>query len=311
MAIGLLCPKCWKSTPNLTSKKCKCGYARNKRKFKVRVKNTSGGWRTGTADTLTAAKLLEIELMKNNDDTASEGKVPPPICDIPTIADIWPLYLEWATINKKSWDMDKSRYKNFIQKPLSHFPMDIVKPFHVQKILNKMNLRYKPASIKQVLMLIKRIYSWSKEQTLYTGSNPCDPILIPHFDNRVMQPLNKDEIHRLNSVLDTWPNKIPVLIIKFALYSGKRKAEILGLRWSDVNLENGFMTLHNTKNGSTQSLPLNKHCLGILHKAKEIRTSIYVFPLQGEPSPDHEYGNLTFGRGFLQTGKNDQRGINL
>lgn len=41
--------------------------------------------------------------------------------------------------------------------------------------------------------------------------------------------------------LDAWRNERAVLIVKFALYSGKRRGEILGLEWSDVNLEGGLV----------------------------------------------------------------------
>ena len=274
MAINLMCTKC-KKTYKLDTFKCTCGSnLKTNRKYRVRVKSKTG-WHSGTTRVLTEAKKLEAKLLNT-------VQKPPNVLNdsnpSPALEDVWPIYLDWAKAHKKSWDMDYSRYNNHLKKPLSHFPMDSMKPFHVQKILNKMHSKYKPATIKQVLMLIKRIYSWSIEQGLYEGNNPCKVLKIPRFDNRVTNPLNKEELQRLMVVLDTWPNEMPVLIIKFALYSGKRKGEILKLLWSDVDLESSFMTLRNTKNGSTQSLPLNSHCRKILQRASEIRTSANVFP---------------------------------
>lgn len=292
MAISLLCVKCWKSTSNLKSKKCKCGYSREVRKYKVRVKTTEG-WLTGTVPSLKEARDLEQKLIsKKHTQNVTTGQIPDTLqvhpvyqavsaqdSTAPTIADIWPHYLTWAKIHKRSWDMDKSRYNNFLKDPLGKLHMDTIKPFHVQAILNKMYSNYKPASVKQVLMLVKRLFNWSIEQGLYEGKNPCKVIKIPKFDNRVTNTLSRNGLKRLEDTLETWThNEIPVLIIRYALYSGKRKCEILNLKWSDVNLENGFVTYRNTKSGATQSLPLNKRCSDILIRAGEIKTSDYVFP---------------------------------
>lgn len=282
MAIGLLCCKCWKSTSNLNSKRCECGYAYRRRKYKVRVK-TSTGWRTRTVASLSEAQLIETGFKRTSSEvweTSQEDTTPDPmnIITTPSLSDIWPLYLEWAKVSKKSWDMDFSRYKNHLKMPLSHYPMDSIKPFHIQKILNKMHTTYKPATVKQVLMLIKRIYSWSLEQDLYEGPNPCDRIKPPKFDNRVTVALTKEELQSLFKVLDGWPNERVVLPIKFALYSGKRKTEILNLKWSDIDLQNKFMTLRETKNGSRQYLPLNSSCIELLKRAAAIQTCEYVFP---------------------------------
>jgi integrase len=274
MAINLMCPKC-KKTYKVDTIKCTCGSdLKRNRKYRVRVK-TKTGWRSGVANKLSEAKRLEAELYNSKQNISVILSNPNAS---PTISDVWQPYINWAEIHKRSWKGDYSRYHNHLKGHLAHLPMGGIKPFHIQKILNAMHSDYKPATIKQVLMLIKRIYNWSIEQGLYEGKNPCKVLKIPRFDNRVTNTLSRDEIERLLSVLDTWHNEMPVLIIKFALYSGKRKGEILKLLWTDIDMENGFMTLRNTKNGSTQSLPLNNHCLNIIQRALEIRTSTYVFP---------------------------------
>lgn len=269
-----MCTKC-KKTYKVDTIKCTCGSnLKRNRKYRIRIK-TKTGWLSGIAYKLSEAKKLESKLLSSKQEktVAIVNSNPSP-----TISDVWSIYLDWAKIHKRSWNADYSRYNNHLKKYLAHLPMESIKPFHIQKILNAMHSDYKPATIKQVLMLIKRIYNWSIEQGLYEGKNPCKVLKIPRFDNRITNTLSKNEIKRLLSVLNTWHNEMPVLIIKFALYSGKRKSEILKLLWTDIDMENGFMTLRNTKNGSTQSLPLNNHCLKILQRASKIRTSTYAFP---------------------------------
>jgi integrase len=194
----------------------------------------------------------------------------------PNIQDVWPKYLAWAKLNKRSWEGDKSRWTIHIESDLKG-PMDNIKAHHIQAILNRMTPHYKPATTKQALVLIRRVFNWSHEQSLYEGPNPCDRIKIPKFDNRVTNPLSRDDIDSLMKTLETWPNPRAVMIIKFALYSGKRRGEILNMKWDDVDLQNGLLTLSQTKANKKQTLPINKRCMSILTKAQDVRISDYVF----------------------------------
>ena len=277
MSINLLCHRC-KRTHKLGTSKCSCGAGlKYKRKYRVRVK-TAKGWKSGTVDTLQDAKKLEGQLIQDNPPTP---RLTPrqELGDSPTLSEVWPHYLAWAKIHKKSWNMDESRYRIYLKESLGHLPMDSIKPYQVQSILNKMHPEFKPSTITKVLMLAKRLYSWSIEQGLYEGKNPCAVIKAPRYDNRVTNTLSQNQLERLLKVLDDWPNKIPTLIIRFALYSGKRKGEILNLQWSDIDLQNGFITLRETKSGPMQKAPLNKHCLEIIQSASSLKKdSPYVFP---------------------------------
>jgi hypothetical protein len=57
----------------------------------------------------------------------------------PTLKAIWPDYLTWAKINKKSWRTDQYRWDKQIGPTLGRFKMDKIKPYQVQQMLNKMH----------------------------------------------------------------------------------------------------------------------------------------------------------------------------
>lgn len=165
--------------------------------------------------------------------------------------------------------------------------MDRVLPHHVQKAITSMYAKktpkgkpYAPATIKQVLILTKRLFNWSIKQGYYQGTNPCNTIEMPSFDNRVTNPLSKGSLKNLMSVLDTWENERAVLVIRFALYSGKRKGEVLSLTWDNVDFENRLLTLSamNTKSKKGQTVPLNNFCMSILDRCHELKISDLVFP---------------------------------
>ncbi|HWQ56661.1 MAG TPA: site-specific integrase, partial [Bryobacteraceae bacterium] len=62
-------------------------------------------------------------------------------------------------------------------------------------------------------------------------------------------------------------------VITFAYYTGCRKGEILGLRWSQVDVEAGEARLEagETKNGEGRILPLSRELLEILIEQKRVR----------------------------------------
>ena len=50
----------------------------------------------------------------------------------------------------------------------------------------------------------------------------------------------------------------------FALATGMRRGEVLGLKWRDINLERKTCLLHITKNGRPRTVPLSAHATAIL-----------------------------------------------
>lgn len=242
----------------------------------------NGNWKSKIVESLEMAKKVDAKYKTE----AVEQDVFN-IHHAPSLLDAWSQYLEWAKLNKRSWKDDETRWRKHIQPYLKNRKMDQVTPHDIQKIISNLSTTkttsgstYKPATIKQVVTLIKRVYNWSINREYYHGPNPGKNVDIPYFDNRVTNLLNKKDLKTLLKALDCWENERTVLVIKFALYSGKRKGEILKLTWDKVDLENGFITLaaSNTKNKETQVVPVNQSCMDALRRAYEIRLSELVFP---------------------------------
>jgi len=65
------------------------------------------------------------------------------------------------------------------------------------------------------------------------------------------------------------PNLYDVVVL--ALSTGCRKGEILGLRWRDVDLQQGQLTLLDTKNKTPRAVPLTGHALDCMKRRAKIR----------------------------------------
>lgn len=276
MAIYSRCTNCRKDN-NLKSRLCKGCQTTLGSKYQVKIKDSqTGKWKTKIVPTLKLAKEVETKLKvqqiegklfekaKNNDFSFER-------------------YLNHSKLTKKSWKDDRNRWNNYIASK------DYSSPQGIQNILNDMNL-LSPQTRKHVLNLIKRAYNWHIEQELWHSDNPCKNIRTPTFDNKVSNMLTSKQIGTLTKYLNKWKNRRAALAILFALYTGRRKNEILTLTWNDVNWEQRCFTCRNTKNGMSISFPVNSKAFAILEEAQTISINSLCFP---SSTGHHYYSGLS------------------
>ena len=279
MAINLICPKC-ASNLSIKSKICKsCDYEfRNGKKYRVVVKNQSGRRISKVLDSISIAKKFERKLKTEILENTLLG-----IKRVPMIDEAWQKYMEWAKTHKRSWKDDEMRWNCHVKYHLVGKKMDAVTAFDVQKVVDKMKSKkdYAPATIKHVIVLIRRVYNWAIEMDLHEGVNPAAKIRLPKLNNEITECLTKDEISRLLKTCDSWVNQRAALLVKLALYTGLRRGELFNLKWENVDLKNGWIYLSDTKGGKDSYLPISDEALKILVQAINhlpYHDCPYVFP---------------------------------
>ena len=66
--------------------------------------------------------------------------------------------------------------------------------------------------------------------------------------------------------------------MRLRIETGMRRSEILKLRWCDVDLDNGFASLYDTKNGEdNRRVPLIRRCIEVLRTVRQDHEK--VFPI--------------------------------
>ena len=89
--------------------------------------------------------------------------------------------------------------------------------------------------------------------------------------------LEANEKNRILASAKSQRNNYICSVIEFAIETGMRRSEILKLKWHDINLETGFASLYDTKNGEDRKVPLTKRCIEVLNQLS--RNHEYVFPI--------------------------------
>ena len=119
--------------------------------------------------------------------------------------------------------------------------------------------------------------SWYREKSRSNIVQPND--LKGWFSAVKSLPNNKINAIRVN-ISDTVSD-----YLLFILFTGLRQSEASGLLWEDVNFNNKFFTVRDTKNHTDHTLPLTDYLSNLLEDRKNSSTSIFVFSGNNPESP--------------------------
>jgi integrase len=99
--------------------------------------------------------------------------------------------------------------------------------------------------------------------------------------------LNKEEVVTLLSVCKNSKSSHLYPITLFALSSGARKGEIVGLKWRDIDFARATVAFRDTKNGETRTVPLGPQIVECLleERKKRVILSEFVFPSSDGKQP--------------------------
>lgn len=129
---------------------------------------------------------------------------------------------------------------------------------HAEPVLCKTGKPLAVSTRNRYRMALQSCLSWAKKKRLFPRgwTNPVTETEQLKENNARVRYLSSDEYNRLLRVarVSAW-RKLPTLI-KLAVTTGARKSSLMGLRWQDVDLENGRAYVERTKNGESFTLVL-------------------------------------------------------
>jgi integrase len=111
------------------------------------------------------------------------------------------------------------------------------------------------------------------------SSNPFDFIKMPPISKPRQRRLNDGEYERLEqaSHLTLNPHVWPIIV--FAIETGMRRSEILGLTWKNINLEKQLAYLPLTKNGTSREVPFSTKAVQVLSSQRSRQDTPTPFPV--------------------------------
>lgn len=158
----------------------------------------------------------------------------------------WLFDVKKNELKASSFESYESTFRNYIKPYLiADLPINDLKSLKVQEFYNKLSKDgISPNNIKKVHKLLRQFFSYAEKEG-YILKNPCINVTLPKNKKEVeniiterktkFQYFNEDEIKQ---ILELFKNTRYENIIKFALGTGMRKGEILGLQWQDIDFDN-------------------------------------------------------------------------
>lgn len=132
----------------------------------------------------------------------------------------------------------------------------------------------KPATIAKELELLRNALNLAIREWEWLETNPFTKVKIERPNNKVERWLTDKEEQKLLSHAPDWLKPI----IVFTLNTGLRRGELVGLKWTDIDIFRKTLTLLKTKNKERRTIPLNNTVLDVLKAKGNVRPiSGFVF----------------------------------
>lgn len=218
-----------------------------------------------------------------------------------TVKDVIDRYREEVLPHKAaSTQRAETSYLAFWERELGEYALSYVKPDIVSAKLRDLgqagdgrrkkdekaetegNAKAKPAAPKKrktvknyrdnLELLFKHAKQWG-----WTAANPIEGVnRITKIRDERTRFLSDEERTALLEACKASDNDQLFTVVVFALSTGARKSEILGLTPGDVDLGRGVAILRETKNGDTRATPLARHLRELLIEQMERSLTLYA-----------------------------------
>jgi len=142
-------------------------------------------------------------------------------------------------------------------------------------------------TVRLELALLGHLYTTAiKEWRIGIEVNPVHNVRKPSGGSGRNRRLMGDEEQRLLSACDEYSNPILGWVVRIALYTAMRSGEIFSLTESNVDLDKKVVTIHDTKNKDSRTIPLTNKAQAVFEDVLKnaMRSSDTDLLFYGEPS---------------------------
>lgn len=205
-------------------------------------RTTRRGFRT-MAEAKTALSRLELEVMENGLPTSKRK--------IMTFEEVYKLWFEQhkATVKESSAYIHNTIIKVQVLPYFGTLRVDKIDTVYCQKQVNRIFKTLK--NYNSAINLIRRIFDYAKVMK-QIKTNPMNDVIIPKKRKTLDdtdKPVNFYTKEQLRTFLETLKEHAPYqmyVAFRVMAFTGMRKGELVALKWSDVDFENGTISINKT-----------------------------------------------------------------
>lgn len=192
-----------------------------------------------------------------------------------TLADLVDRYIEEVLPEHPKTEKNQVVHLKWWRREIGDRPLDEVRPALLVECRNKLRqgatsrgARRSPATVNRYLATLSRVFTLAVREWEWLDQSPMHRLSKLREAPGRSRYLSTDECGRLLCACRRSPNRDLYLAVVLAISTGARRMEVIGLRWRDMDLDRGLITLHVTKNGLSRSIPLQGLALELVRHRK-------------------------------------------
>ena len=248
-------------------------YKRNGKSVEEKAGRSNEGWNAEKAWHLRTERMSEIEfnspVIKDRSDLNE--------IQLWTFSKIFEKYLRLRP-ELRGRENDIYRFKNYLEMDFADITPEALTCGDVERFRHNLeNKGLKPATVRHVLELLRRIANFAVKKNYCSGLS--FKIEMPKVENQKTENLSHDQLDKLLQVLDEEQDLQVSNLVRLALYTGMRRGELFELCWSDIDFYDKMITVRSGKKGQYPKIPLNEMAEKILAEHAHVGcSSKFVFP---------------------------------
>lgn len=126
------------------------------------------------------------------------------------------------------------------------------------------------ATVNRYLASLSSCLTYGVKTLQWIERNPCEKIKKPKESKGRVRFLTDQE--RISLLKACEPHNDLYLAVVLALSTGARQAEVMTLKFSQIDFNRKIITLNSTKNGDTRSIPLVGNSFNLLQERAKVRS---------------------------------------
>ena len=260
--------------------------AANTKSFYI-VKRVAGEmvwYKLGTFPEMTieqARKAAEVTLgsFANQDNPAVVRRT---VKGMPTLNEFFTEYGERHGVKKLAWHDDQQRFRDYLKAPIGARKLSLITREMIGRILTDMDMQGKAgATVNNVRALASGIFGKAIEWG-YIKDNPVRGIKTRKAVKRD-RFMSAHELPRFFTSVAEEQNTTVRDYFLIALLTGARRANVVAMRWSEIDFSECIWRIAVTKNGDPQNVTLSPEAITLFEQRKALNQeakfpSAFVFP---------------------------------
>ena len=195
-----------------------------------------------------------------------------------TLGELLKRYSQQITPAKRGAETEQRRLNRLINDSISDHSIEQLTSKTLASFRDRRLLDGQRACEYDLILIRHCLKVAMSEWGLMLSVNPVDQIKKPPSPKARERRLNYGEYERLEAASKLTQNAHIWPIVVFAIETGMRRGEILGLTWDNIDLKRRTALLPLTKNESSREVPLSTKAVCVLQQQRT-RTGISPFPV--------------------------------